>query len=198
MYINSLAEAKALCDAVCTSANAVEIINRMNSEVVLFGPDSNLANYAMKFTEKKVIPIPAFGFCPVHKLFSKDDVLKLKRIHPDAKILAHPECDTEVLEVSDFVGSTSRMYREALVFICKKFIIATEISLIHRMKNKRRDAVFIPAYEDAICVNMKLHTLEKVYLSLKNERYPVKVPKNILEAAKDAVEFMLKTRETQA
>lgn len=197
LYINSLAEAKALCDAVCTSANAVEIINRMDSEIVLFGPDSNLANYAMKFTEKKVISIPAFGFCPVHKLFNKNDVLKLKRIYPDAKILAHPECDTEVLEVSDFVGSTSRMYREALVSEAKKFIIATEIGLIHRMKNKRRDAVFIPAYQDAICVNMKLHTLEKVYLSLKNERYQVKVPKNVLEAAKDAVEFMLKTRETQ-
>ena len=195
LYINSLAEAKANCDAVCTSANSVEIINRIDSETVLFGPDSNLARYAKNFTEKNVIPIPSMGFCPVHKLFNKEEILRLKKSHPDAEIMAHPECSPEVCEAADFVGSTSKMYQEALSSEAKKFIVATEIGLLHRMKKARKDAVFIPAYEEAICVNMKLHTLEKVYLSLKQERYPVELPPKIMDQARKAVEFMLKTRE---
>jgi len=198
LYINSLAEAKAYCDAVCTSANSAEIINRMDSETVLFGPDSNLAHYAEKFTEKQVIPIPSNGFCPVHKLFNEEDLLKLRKAHPDAEIMAHPECSPEVCEVADFVGSTSKMYREALVSEAKKFIVATEVGLLHRIKKERKDAVFIPAYEEAICVNMKLHTLEKIHLSLKHERYQVNVPSKIMDKAKKSVEFMLKTRETLA
>ena len=195
LYINSLAEAKAYCDAVCTSANSVEIINRVDSETVLFGPDSNLAHYAKNFTDKQVTPIPSTGFCPVHKLFCREEILRLKRVHPDAEIMAHPECSLEVCEVADFVGSTSKMLQEALSSEAKKFIVATEVGLLHRMKKARRDAVFIPAYKEAVCVNMKLHTLEKVYLSLKLERYLVKLPRRIMNQARRAVEFMLKTRE---
>jgi quinolinate synthase len=196
LYINSLAEAKAYCDAVCTSANTAEIIKRMDSETVLFGPDSNLAKYASSLVDKRVIPIPTCGFCPVHKLFSREGILKLKKAHPDAEVLAHPECIPEVWTVADLVGSTSRMYREALISDSKKFIVATEVGLLHRMRKDRKDAVFIPAYNEAICVNMKLHTLEKVYLTLKNERYRVNVPPRIATAARDSVEFMLKTKET--
>jgi len=195
LYINSLAESKAYCDAVCTSANSVEIIDRVDSETVLFGPDSNLASYAKNFTEKQVIPIPSFGFCPVHKLFNKEEILKIKKIHPDAEVMAHPECSPEVCKAADFVGSTSKMYRESLTSDAKKFIVATEIGLLHRLKKARKDAVFIPAYEEAVCVNMKLHTLEKVYLSLMREKYRVKIPSKVMNEAKKAVEFMLKTRE---
>ena len=198
LYINSLAEAKAYCDAVCTSANSAEIISRMDSDTVLFGPDSNLAQYAKSQTDKRVIPIPACGFCPVHKLFSKEGILKLKGAHPDAEILAHPECNSEVWGVADFVGSTSKMYRESLVSNSKKFVIATEVGLLHRMRKERPDAAFIPAYDEAICINMKLHTLEKVYLSLKRGRYRVNVPPDIAALARNSVEFMLGTRETQA
>lgn len=197
LYINSLAEAKAYCDAVCTSANSAEIINRMDSEVVLFGPDINLAKYSESYTDKKIIPIPSFGFCPVHKLFNREEILILKRLYPDAEVMAHPECDPSVCKIADFVGSTSRMYREAMVSKAKKFIVATEIGLLHRLKKNRSDASFIPAYDEAICVNMKLHTLEKVYMSLKNERYKVILPDKIREMARKPVEFMLKTRETQ-
>jgi len=102
LYINSLAEAKAYCDAVCTSANTAEIINRMDSNVVLFGPDMNLAKYAESHTDKKVIPIPPFGFCPVHKLFNREKILKLRRMHPDAEVIAHPECDLSVCKIADF------------------------------------------------------------------------------------------------
>ncbi|MEM2111522.1 MAG: quinolinate synthase NadA [Candidatus Bathyarchaeia archaeon] len=198
LYINSLAEAKAYCDAVCTSANSAEIIDRMDSETVLFGPDSNLARYAMKFTHKRVVPIPTFGFCPVHILFNRESILRLKEAHPDAEVLAHPECSPEVCKIADFVGSTSKMYRRALVSDASKFIVATEIGLLHRIEKERKGIHLIPAYDGAICVNMRLHTLEKIYLSLKNERYAVNLPREIMTKARDSVEFMLKTRETLA
>ena len=198
LYINSLAEAKAYCDAVCTSANSAEIVNRMDSETVLFGPDSNLAKYAQKFTDKRVVSIPAYGFCPVHKLFNKEAIQRLKRTYPDAEVLAHPECNPDVWAVADFVGSTSKMYREALISKAKKFIVATEIGHLHRMRKERKDATFIPAYDDAVCVNMKLHTLEKIYFSLKNERHRVNIPPKMMKMAKDPIEFMLKTKETLA
>ena len=198
LYINSLAEAKAHCDAVCTSANSVEIINRMDSETVLFGPDLNLARYAENFTEKRVVPIPNSGFCPVHKLFNREAILMLTKAHPHAEVMVHPECNPEVCKVADFVGSTSKMYRKALKSDAREFIVATEIGLLHRMKKERKDAIFIPAYDDAVCVNMKLHTLEKIYLSLKHERYAVNLPRRIAAQARDSVEFMLKTREPLA
>jgi len=199
LYINSLAEAKAYCDAICTSANAAEIVNRMDSEIILFGPDANLAMYAQTKSDKKVIPIPQFGFCPVHKLFSRDNIMRLKQIHPDAEVMAHPECDPEIWSVSDFIGSTSKMYREALTSKAGKFIVATEIGLLHRLKRDRKDAIFIPAYDEAICVNMRLHTLEKIYLCLRDEKYKVNLPQKIVSKARKPIEFMyiLKTRETQ-
>jgi len=197
LYINSLAEAKAYCDAVCTSANAAEIVNRMESDVVLFGPDTNLAKYAQMKSDKKIIPIPQYGFCPVHKLFNNEDVIRLKQRYPSAEVIAHPECDPEVWEVADFVGSTSRMYREALTSKSNQFIVATEVGLLHRLRKDRKDATFIPAYDEAVCVNMKLHTLEKVYLCLRDEKNEVKVPPKIVSRAREPIEFMLKTRETQ-
>jgi len=198
LYINSLAEAKAHCDAVCTSANSAEIVNRMDSDTILFGPDWNLAQYVKGYTEKRVIPIPKLGFCPVHQLFNREGVLKIKEVHPDAEVLAHPECPPEVCAVANFVGSTSKMCKQAIVSKAEKFIVATEVGLLHRMKKERSDAVFIPAYDEAICAQMKLHTLEKLYLSLKEERYKVKVPRKIAASAKSAVDFMLGTRETLA
>lgn len=197
LYINSLAEAKAYCDAVCTSANAAEIVNRMESDVVLFGPDANLAKYAQMKSDKKIIPIPQYGFCPVHKLFNNEDVIRLKQRYPSAEVIAHPECDPEVWEVADFVGSTSRMYREALTSKSNQFIVATEVGLLHRLRKDRKDATFIPAYDEAVCVNMKLHTLEKVYLCLRDEKNEVKVPPKIVSRSREPIEFMLKTRETQ-
>jgi len=196
LYINTLAEAKAYCDAVCTSANSAEIIDRMDSETVLFGPDVNLAAYAKDFTEKHIIPIPQHGFCPVHKLFDRKAILKLKAAHPDAEVLAHPECNPEVCKVADYVGSTSKMYKEALVSNAKKFVVATEVGMLHRMRKARTDATFIPAYDEAICVNMNLHTLDKIYLALKNRSYRVNIPPKIMKLARDPIEFMLKTRET--
>jgi len=198
LYINSLAEAKAQSHAVCTSANSAEIINRMDSDTVLFGPDWNLAQYVRGYTKKKVISIPKLSFCPVHQLFSREAILKLKGMHPDAEVLAHPECPPEVCGMADFVGSTSKMCRQAIVSKAREFIVATEVGLLHRMGKERLEASFIPAYEEAVCAQMKLHTLEKLYLSLKDGRYEVKVPRRITASARSAVEFMLGTKETLA
>lgn len=197
LYINSLAEAKAYCDAVCTSANAAEIVNRMDSEIALFGPDVNLAKYAQIKTGKKIIPIPRYGFCPVHKLFNKDIILRLRQAYPDAEVMAHPECDPSIWEVADFVGSTSRMYGRALASKANRFIVATEVGLLHRLKKDKSAATFVPAYEEAICVNMKLHTLEKVYLCLRDEKYKIRLLPKIISKAREPIEFMLKIRETQ-
>mgnify|MGYP001148763094 CR=1 FL=1 len=192
LYINTLAEAKAECDAVCTSANSAEIVNKIDTDNVIFGPDANLANYTANYTKKHLISMPAFGFCPVHKLFSKEAILELKKLHPDAEVLVHPECDPEVCGVADYVGSTSKMCRRVKESSARKFIVATEIGIVHRMQADRKDAVFIPAYNEAICINMRLHTLEKLYFSLKNERYVVKVPADTANRARKALEFMLK------
>jgi len=192
LYINTLAEAKAECDAVCTSANSAEIVNKIDTDNVIFGPDANLAHYTANYTQKHLISMPAFGFCPVHKLFKKEAILELKKLHPDAEVLVHPECDPEVCGVADFVGSTSKMCKRVRESLARKFIVATEIGLLHRMQADRKDAVFIPAYDEAVCVNMRLHTLEKLYLSLKNERYVVKVPADIANRARKALEIMIK------
>jgi len=191
LYINTLAEAKAECDAVCTSSNSAEIVNKVGSNNVLFGPDSNLTHYTANFTKKRLISIPTFGFCPVHKLFNKESILKLKEIHPDAEVLVHPECDPDVCKIANYVGSTSKMCKRAKESSAKKFIIATEIGLLHKLQDVRKDAVFISADNEAVCVNMKLHTLEKLYLSLKNERYIIKVPDKTAKKARKALEFML-------
>ncbi len=198
LYINTLAEAKVHADALCTSANSAEIIDRMDSDTVLFGPDSNLARYAENHSHKKIVSIPEYGFCPVHMLFNVESISKLKTAHPEAEVLAHPECTPEIWAVADFVGSTSKMYRRAMLSKAPEFIVATEIGLLHRMRKERPDATFIPAYEEAVCAQMKLHTLEKLYLSLLNLRYEVKVPPEVIEKARAAAEFMLGTKETLA
>jgi len=191
LYVNTLAEAKAEADVVCTSSNADEIVKKMNAEEILFGPDWNLAWYAQqKVPEKKVIPIPEYGYCYVHKQFSGETLL-LKKKYPDAILMVHPECDPELQRRADFVGSTGKMYKFAKESSHKKFIVATEIGLVERMRKEIPNKEFIPAKTDAICKQMKLHTLEKVYEVLKKEDKVVKVPEDIAERAKKAIIKMM-------
>lgn len=190
LYVNTLAEAKAFSDVCCTSANIVKVVNSLDSDTIVFGPDANLAWYVEQKTGKKAIPIPEKGFCQTHVLFLKEDILLLKDEHPDAVVMAHPECTPNVQTVADFIGSTSQMCRYASQSNVKKFIVATENGLLHRLRKENPNKIFIPAYEDAWCVNMKLNTLERVYLSLKEERYPVTVPKPIAEKARVSLERM--------
>lgn len=190
LYVNTLAEAKALCDVCCTSANAAEIVNSLNSDTAIFGPDMNLAWYVEQRTGKKVIPIPERGFCQTHVLFLKEDLLLLKERHPEALVMAHPECTPDVQQTADFVGSTSQMCQYTKQSNARKFIVATEVGLLHRLGKESPNKVFIPAYEDAWCVNMKLNNLTKVYMALNEERYQVTVPEPIAKKAKSSLTRM--------
>jgi len=190
LYVNTLAEAKAECDVCCTSANAVKIVESLNSDVVLFGPDHNLAWHVQQKTGKKVIPIPERGFCPTHLLFAEGDILLLREEHPDAVVAVHPECTPDVQSLADFVGSTSQICRYARESSARKYVIGTENGIIHRLKKENPGKEFIPAYEGAVCPNMKLNTLERIYLSLKEERYPVTVSAPVAEKARRALERM--------
>jgi len=190
LYVNTLAEAKAMCDVCCTSANAVQVVNSLHEERVIFGPDRNLAWHVQQHTNKEIIPIPKCGFCYVHKLFSEGDILLAREQHPDAEVLVHPECNPEVQLLADFIGSTSQMYRHAKESPKKEFVIATEIGLIDQLKRELPGKEYIPAHTEAICSSMKLNTLEKIYLALKNEEPVVTVPKPIVQRARKAVEKM--------
>ncbi len=196
LYVNTLAEAKAHCDVCCTSANAAEIIDALNEDTVLFGPDFNLAWHAQQETGKKVIPIPRNGFCPAHVLFLKRDIQLLRKRHPSAVVAVHPECSPAVQSVADFIGSTSQMCRYAGQSSAREHIIATEVGLIHRLRKENPGREFIPAYDEAICPNMKLNTLERVYLSLKEEIHPITVPNAVAKKARKALEKMFSLLST--
>lgn len=190
LYVNTLALAKAYCDVCCTSANAVEIIESMNAETILFGPDHNLAEYIQEKTGKTILPIPEWGFCPTHLLFQPEDVQLLKMQYPDAVLMVHPECTAEMRSIADFIGSTSQMCSYAKESQAKKFIVATEEGLLHRLRKENPEKMFVLAYEDAVCPNMKLNTLERIYLALKEEKHVVTVPDSVARQARKALEKM--------
>jgi quinolinate synthase len=194
LYVNTLAQSKAYCDICCTSANVVEVINSLNADTILFGPDRNLAEYAAEKTGKTLIPIPEWGFCPTHLLFQPEDVIVLKQQHPDAEVMVHPECSAEMRRVADFVGSTSKMCRYARETTAKSVIVGTEEGLLHRLRKENPDKQFIVAYKDAVCPNMKLTTLDRLYLALKEEKHMVKVPESIAKKAKTSLERMFEVK----
>jgi quinolinate synthase len=195
LYVNTLASSKAQCDICCTSANAVEVVNSFKSNTILFGPDRNLANYVSEITGKKLITIPEWGFCPTHVLFQPEDVIVLKMKYPNAVVMVHPECSSEMRKIADFVGSTSKMCKFAKKTKAKTIIVGTEKGLLHRLKKENPNKKFIMAYDDAICPNMKILTLEKVYTSLKNEQYIVKIPKVVAKKARISLEKMFKLND---
>ncbi len=193
LYINTLAEAKAEADILCTSTNAAQVVGKLDAEKVLFGPDWNLAWHAQRQTEKEVIPIPENGYCYVHRLFfgNGEEVLLLKKKHPDAELLVHPECNPSLQLKADFIGSTGQMLKRCHQSNSRKFIIATEVGLIDRLKRELPEKIYFPAMEEAVCQQMKRHTLEKVYETLKKEKSVVKVPRTIAGRARKAIERML-------
>ena len=191
LYVNTLAEAKAEADVCCTSANAAQIVNALDEKKILFGPDKNLTWYVQRRTDKEVIPIPENGYCYVHRMFTAADIGLLKEEYPNAEVLVHPECDPEVQELADHICSTSQMSVRAKASSAKQFIIATEIGMIERLQRENPGKEFIPALETAICEQMKKHTLEKVYLSLRDKKHKITVPPKIAKRARAAIERML-------
>jgi len=195
LYVNTLAEAKAEADILCTSANAVQVVESLEEDQVLFGPDMNLAAYAQKQTDKEIIPIPKVGYCYVHKMFNPADIAFSKENYPDAEVLVHPECDMEVQELADHVLSTGGMMRHVAESSKKSFLIGTEVDMVTRLRRENPDKLIYPLLDEAICENMKLHTLERVKESLIEEKFLVKVPKEIADQARSAVERMLEVSQ---
>ncbi|MBC7119200.1 MAG: quinolinate synthase [Methanobacteriaceae archaeon] len=191
LYINTLAEAKAEADILCTSANAVEVTESLKEDKILFGPDKNLAWHVSQRTDKEIIPVPEDGHCYVHKMFTAEQVKKLKREYPNAEVLIHPECDPEVQELADRILSTGGMLRRVGESPNRDFIIGTEVDMTTRIKMEFPDKNPIPLSREAICEPMKLHTLPRVKNSLLKEEHVVKVPDEIAKRAKRAVERML-------
>jgi len=193
LYVNTLAEAKAECDVTCTSANAAKIIAQLEEETVLFGPDRNLAWYAaQRVPEKKIIPVPADGFCNVHRMFGDGSAARrLKEQHPDAEVLVHPECEPEFQMWADYVLSTGGIYRRCKESPAKTFIIGTEVGMVDRLRREIPEKTFLPALEYAECPAMKRITLENTYQALLSEEPVVKVPEDIAARARKPIERML-------
>lgn len=191
LYVNTLAEAKAEADILCTSSNAVAVVESLEEDKILFGPDMNLAWYVREQVDKEIIPIPEEGHCYVHKMFHEGDIYFLREKYPDAVLLVHPECDREVQGEADEVLSTGGMIRYVAQSPAQMFIIGTEVDLVTRLKRENPDKTIIPLLSEAICQTMKLHTLEKVKNSLEKEEFVVTVDKEIADKARNAVERML-------
>jgi len=192
LYVNTLAEAKAEADILCTSANAVKIVESLENDRILFGPDMNLSWFVShQVKDKEIIPAPESGHCYVHKMFNLGDLYFLREKYPDADILVHPECDPEVQEYADYILSTGGMIKHVAESNKKIFIIGTEVDLVTRLKRENPDKTIIPALKDAICENMKLTNLYKVKNALINQEFEVMVPKVTAEKAKVAIDRML-------
>ncbi len=171
-YINSSAEVKAISDVICTSSNAEKIVNSFpKTQKIIFAPDKNLGKYIAKKTGRDMILWP--GSCIVHETFSESKILKLKLENPDALVISHPECEEGILNISDFIGSTSSLLNYVIKSDKKKFIVVTEPGILFQMRKKCPEKEFIPALPEAACncnncPYMRLNTLEKLYYCMKN------------------------------
>lgn len=189
-YVNSTAEVKSESDICCTSANAINVIKSLKSDKVLFVPDTYLGTYAASQIEGvEVIPYP--GFCPTHLRITKEDVAQMREKHPEALVLTHPECHKEVVNVSDFVGSTTAIMKYAAESTNKEFIIVTEKGVVERLERDYPEKKFYLISEKAICPNMKWNELIDIYNSLKYEQYEITVDEEIAKKALHTIEKMV-------
>ncbi|MDH5677686.1 MAG: quinolinate synthase NadA [Nitrospinota bacterium] len=188
-YVNSSAEVKAESDICCTSANAVAVVNSLPGDRVFMTPDMNLAKYVARHTKKKVDWWK--GFCPTHHQLKAQTVMEMKQTHPDAKVVAHPECAPDILDLADHICSTSGMYTYAKKENARKFIIATEAGILYRLRLENPDKEFILVSEDMLCPNMKVTTLEDIHEALVEMKHVITVPEDIRLRAKSALDKML-------
>lgn len=186
-YINCTAEIKALSDIICTSSNAVKVVESVPADKkIIFAPDKNLGAYVMKKTGREMVLWN--GTCMVHEIFSLDKIRKLKEQHPQAKVIAHPECEEHVLDAADFIGSTTALLNYTVSDSSREYIVVTEPGIIHQMQLASPLKTFIPAPPENSCAcnecpHMKLNTLEKLYLCMKNEVPEVIIPEPIASRA---------------
>jgi quinolinate synthase len=189
-YVNSSAEVKAESDYCCTSSNAVEVVNSIPADKqIIFVPDQHLGRFAAERTGRNLVLWP--GYCHVHVTITEDDIKNAKAKYPDAVVMAHPECSEVVKDRADELLSTGQMLEFVKKSSAKRFIVATEIGMIHPLKKQNPEAEFIAASEKAICPNMKKITLEKVAWSLEDMQYKITVPEEIRTKAKKAIDKMV-------
>ena len=189
-YVNSSAEVKSEADICCTSANAVQVVKSLNTDRVLFAPDKYLGTYvANQLPDIEIITYP--GYCPTHISITVEDVEKMKSEYPDAKVLAHPECNQNVTALADFVGSTTAIMKYAKESDSRDFIIVTERGVVDRLSRDYKDKNFYLVSQRAICPNMKLNTLHDIYDVLQNENNEVFVDEKIAEGARKSIERMI-------
>jgi quinolinate synthase len=196
-YINCSAEIKALSTIVCTSSNAVRVIDSVSEgETIIFAPDKNLGHYLIKETGRDMILWD--GSCIVHEAFSFERILTLAKENPSAKFIAHPESESQVLDIAHYIGSTSGLLNFVEQDSAQSFIVATEAGILYEMKKRCPEKTFIPApVEDETCACsecgfMKLNTLEKLYLCLEHEQPEVQLSESLIEKAKLPINRMLK------
>src|SRR6476620_1520519 len=194
-YINYTADIKAMSDIICTSSNAEKIIESIpKDQPIIFAPDKNLGAYLNKKTGKNMLLWN--GACIVHEVFSLEKITKLKVRHPKAKLIAHPECEDAVLQIADFIGSTTQLLKYAVQDECNEFIIATETGILHQMQKDAPQKTFIPAPPDNSCACndcpfLKLNTLEKVYLCMEYEEPEIRMDEELRLAALKPIQRML-------
>jgi quinolinate synthase len=194
-YINCSAGLKALSDVVVTSTNAVGIVESFpKDQPIIFAPDKNLGAYINKLTGRNMVLWD--GACMVHEIFSRKKLTELKMRHPDAKIIAHPECEEVVLQMADYIGSTSGLLNFTKKDSALEFIVVTESGIIHQMEKASPQKRFIPAPNNGMCAcndcpHMKLNTLEKLYISLKYEMPEIDVPEPLRSQALAPIQRML-------
>lgn len=194
-YVNCSAEIKALTDIVCTSTNAVQIVESLPKEQkIIFAPDKNLGNYINKKTGRSMLLWD--GACMVHEIFSLQKIAKIKAQHPKAKLIAHPECESALLEIADFIGSTTALLNYTVNSDEQEFIVATEAGILHQMQKSSPQKTFIPAPPNNSCAcndcpHMKLNTLEKLYTCLKYETPEIIMEETLRKKAEGSIVRML-------
>lgn len=189
-YINSSVEVKAESDYICTSSNALQLVQQIPEETVLFFPDQNLGDFIQEKSSKKMVLWP--GYCPTHMVFLTAELAALKKEHPGAILMVHPECRREIRHMADLVLSTGGMVKWVKENNPDEVIVGTEIGMIHRLKRENPNITYIPGSNRASCPNMKKITLEKILWSLTELKPAITVPEEIAARARLALERMLK------
>ena len=189
-YINSTAAIKAHADVIVTSANALKIVKALPNRHIYFIPDENLGRYIAQFLPDKHV-IFNEGFCHVHTSIKRENVIRAKELHPEALVLAHPECTPEVLELADYIGSTSGIIGYATKSNVQTFIICTEMGVLYELKLKNPDKKFYSVGHRQFCPNMKRISVEKVLKQLESMEYLVEVDEELRDRAKAGLDRML-------
>ncbi|MDF2670135.1 MAG: NadA [Paenibacillus sp.] len=191
-YINSSAEIKAETDICCTSANAVKVIQSVDADEIIWVPDKNLGDYVSKFTDKKMIIWE--GYCNTHDMLTVKDVIEMKAKHPNAQFVVHPECRPEVVQLGDFVGSTTAIIKYCKESDCQEFIVGTEDGTGYQLRMDSPNKTFHFATKFLVCPNMKVNNLKKIVRCMETMQPQIYVPPQVAEQARLSLERMLQVK----